>query len=373
MTLPVSSVVNVSISIAALAAGPRSFGSLLILGTTSGIISTTERMREYSSITEVASDFGVDADEYKAALLYFSQSPRPRTLYIGYWDKTASTPEDVSTAVNDCLDSLKWYGLVIAENLTDTEVLAVAALIQAADPSRRFGHTTSDVNTLLSTSTTDIAYKLKAAGYSRTFCIYSSKTAYAAASVFGRAFSVNFNGTKTTITLKFKQLPGVVAEDLKVSQASALTSKNCNVYAEYNNDTSILQEGVNCDGSFIDEGHGLDWLQSYLETALWNLYYTSTTKIPQTPAGVNMQCGVLEKSCEQGMTNGLLGEGVWNGEEFGTLKSGDYLSKGFYVYANSLDDQSQADREARKAPVFQIATKLAGATHSADVLVAVNR
>ncbi len=87
MTLPVSNVVNVSISLAALAAGPRSFGSLLILGSTSGVIDNIERMRQYSSITDVGEDYGVDDPEYKAALAYFGQSPKPRTLYIGYWHK----------------------------------------------------------------------------------------------------------------------------------------------------------------------------------------------------------------------------------------------------------------------------------------------
>ena len=73
------------------------------------------------------------------------------------------------------------------------------------------------------------------------------------------------------------------------------------------------------------------------------------------------------------MANGLLGEGQWNGDSFGSLEIGDYLTKAFYVFANSLDDQAQSEREARKAPVFQIAAKLAGATHFADVIVAVNR
>ncbi len=62
-----------------------------------------------------------------------------------------------------------------------------------------------------------------------------------------------------------------------------------------------------------------------------------------------------------------------DGDSFGVLSTGDYLSKAFYVFANSLDDQPQSEREARKSPVFQIASKLAGATHFADVLVAVNR
>lgn len=374
MTLPVSSVVNVSISLAALAAGPRSFGSLLILGTTTGIIDTIERMREYSSIDAVAEDYGADDPEYKAALAYFSQSPKPRTLYIGFWDKdNLGTPEAAAEVVAECLQSLKWYGLVIAADLTDAEADAVAALIEASDPVRLFGYTTQQEDSVSAVSTTDTAYLLKNKNYRRTFTVFSSDNPYAAASVFGRAFSVNFMGTNTTITLKFKQLPGIAAEDLKIGEANALRAKNCNVFAKYNNDTAIFQEGVMCDGSFFDEIHGLDWLQNHLETALWNLYYTSTTKIPQTPAGVNRQCAVLERACEQGLTNGLMGEGQWNGDSFGALETGDYLPKGYYVFANSLDDQAQSEREARKAPVFQIATKLAGATHFADVIVSVNR
>lgn len=373
MTLPVSNVVNVSISLAALAAGPRSFGSLLILGTTSGVIDTIERMREYSSITEVGEDYGVDDPEYQAALAYFGQAPKPRTLYIGYWDKAGEVPETIASVVNECLESLKWYGLTIAADLTSQEADSVAAIIEASDPVRMFGYTTQQESTLDGLSTADTAYLLSNKNYRRTFTIFSSDNPYAAASVMGRAFSVNFMGTGTTITLKFKQLPGIAAEDLKTREAKALAAKNCNVFAKYNNDTSILQEGVMCDGSFFDEIHGLDWFQNHLETALWNLYYTSNTKIPQTPAGVNRQCGVLERACEQGMTNGLLGEGQWNGDSFGSLETGDYLTKGFYVFANSLNNQAQSEREARKAPVFQIASKLAGATHFADVIVSVNR
>ena len=173
--------------------------------------------------------------------------------------------------------------------------------------------------------------------------------------------------------MKFKQLPGIAAEDLKTPEAKALAAINCNVFAGYNNDTAILQEGVMTDGTFFDEIHGLDWFQNHLETALWNLYYTNTTKISQLGSGVNRQCAVLEAACEQGVTNALLGPGRWNGDSFGVLETGDYLTKAYYVFANSLDDQPQSEREARKAPVFQIAAKLAGATHFADVLVAVNR
>ena len=175
MTLPVSSVVNVSISLAALAAGPRSFGSLLILGTTTGVIDTIERMREYSGIDAVAEDYGMEDPEYKAALAYFGQSPKPRTLYIGFWDKdNLETPETADEVVAECLQSLKWYGLVIAADLTDAEADAVAALIEASDPVRLFGYTTQQEDSVSAVSTTDTAYLLKNKNYRRTFTVYSS-------------------------------------------------------------------------------------------------------------------------------------------------------------------------------------------------------
>ncbi|MDR8330224.1 DUF3383 domain-containing protein, partial [Acinetobacter baumannii] len=130
----------------------------------------------------------------------------------------------------------------IAEPISDADVLEVAAFINATSPSRIYGQTITNSLALDGTSTADLAYKLSKLNNGRVFSIFSGDTAHAAASVFGRAFSVNFNGTNTTITLKFKQLPGVAAEDLQVYQAKALKDKNCNVFAGYNNDTAILQE-----------------------------------------------------------------------------------------------------------------------------------
>ena len=73
------------------------------------------------------------------------------------------------------------------------------------------------------------------------------------------------------------------------------------------------------------------------------------------------------------MNNGLVAPGLWNGGSIGQLAPGDTLTKGYYVYANPLNSQAQADREARKAPVIQVAAKLAGAIHFADVLINVVR
>ncbi|EFU7669536.1 DUF3383 domain-containing protein, partial [Escherichia coli] len=149
--------------------------------------------------------------------------------------------------------------------------------------------------------------------------------------------------------------------------------KNANVFVYYANDTAILQQGVMANGDFFDERHGLDWLQNYVQTNLYNLLYTSTTKIPQTDAGVTRLLSNVEQSMDQSVTNGLVAAGVWNGGPIGQLNSGDTLTKGYYVYAQPLVQQAQADREARKAPLIQVACKLAGAVHYADVQINVVR
>lgn len=377
--LPVSNVVNVDVIIGPRAATGRNFGSLLILGS-STVIPVSERIRLYSSPEDIGTDFGVDSPEYEAATVYFSQSPRPKEVYVGRWAKTLATgeagaAENLMDAVNAVMGYTNWYGLGIAdkEDVADDDWLKVAAAVEASGVSRILAITTSDPATMDATSTTDLAYKLKAAKYGRTFVQYSSSSKYAALSAFGRAFTVNFNGSNTTITLKFKQEPGITYETLTTDQAAALDARNCNVFVYYQNDTAILQQGVMSGGDFFDERHGLDWLQNYVQTNLYNLLYTSTTKIPQTDAGVTRLLSNVEQSMDQSVTNGLVAAGVWNGGPIGQLDSGDTLTKGYYVYAQPISEQAQADREARKAPVIQVACKLAGAVHFADVQVNVVR
>ena len=77
--LPVDLVVNVQISLTPLAAQTRSFGALLILGSTP-VIRAGERIRAYSGISEVADDFGITDPEYSAAIKFFAQNPRPTTV-----------------------------------------------------------------------------------------------------------------------------------------------------------------------------------------------------------------------------------------------------------------------------------------------------
>ncbi|EAA7710803.1 DUF3383 domain-containing protein [Salmonella enterica subsp. enterica serovar Kingston] len=379
--LPLNRVTNVTVTLSARAAQGRNFGSMLILGN-STVIPITERLRLYSDPADIGDDFGVDSEEYKAAVVWFSQSPRPTQLYVGRWIDSLTSAESGPTetllqAVNTLLDYNSWYGLhlavPVADYPDDADLISVSSAIESATVSRILAITSSEADILSSAVETDLATKLKAAKYSRTYIQYSSTSPYAALSAFGRAFTVNFTGSNTTITLKFKQLPGITYETIGTSQANALEAKNCNVYVYYENDTAILEQGVMCNGDFFDERHGLDWLQNAVQTADYNTLYTSTTKIPQTDAGTTTRIANIEKVLDVADKSGLFAPGIWTGGPMGQLGTGDTLTKGYYTWADTVDNQLQTDREARKGVPIQVAAKLAGAVHYGDVAITVVR
>lgn len=379
--LPLNRITNVTVTLSARAAQGRNFGSMLILGD-STIIPIAERLRAYSAADDIGDDFGVDSEEYKAAVIWFSQQPQPTLIYVGRWVKTletgeAGTVETLLQAVNALMDYNSWYGLHLAipeaDYPGDADIISVAAAIEASTVSRIFGITTDEATILDAATTTDLASKLKAAKCSRTFIQYSTSSLYAALSAFARAFTVDFTGSNTTITLKFKQQPGITYETLGTSQTNNLEAKNCNVYVYYENDTAILEQGVMSNGDFFDERHGLDWLQNAVQTADFNTLYTSTTKIPQTDAGTTTRIANIELVLDKAVQNGLFAPGKWTGGPMGQLNTGDTLTKGYYTWAENVDDQLQVDREARKGVPIQVAGKLAGAVHYGTVAITVVR
>lgn len=283
--------------------------------------------------------------------------------------------ETIETAVNLFLALTNaWYGLKIAAATTVSaqDHVGVAAIIESASPSHIFGVNSSDPNCYNPQSTTDVAALLQAGGFSRTFCQYSSAK-YAATSIFGRAFTVDFTGNNTVITLKFKQEPLIPAETLTETQAAALAAKNCNVFVNYNNATAILQQGTMANGFFFDEIHGTDWLQNQLQTDVYNALYSNPTKIPQTDQGIAVLANIVAQDLEMAVNNGFVAPSTWTGPPVGALVTGQYLTTGYYVFQPSVSTQSVADRAARKAPTIQAAIKLAGAVHFSNVIVSVNR
>lgn len=487
--LPVSRLINVSVTIDPTAAGVANFNSLVIVGD-SDVIDTDTRIVRYGGLTEVGTAFGTSAEEYKAALLWFSQSPKPTNVYIGKWAQSATkgrligaaltTAEQalanftaittgslklaidgasattltglnfsaatslanvasiittaLSTAATCTWDGSRFiiksattgtsssvafptapgsgtdikaligataaqgarsvagvaaesalaalqaidatptfvYGVTFASaNLTDADRTAIGGYVEAASRPHIYGATTSAAAVLDSAQTTDIGSVLKAANLNRSTVQYSA-TPYAVSSLFARMLTTDFTAQNSTITLMYKGEPAVTAETLTTAQADALKAKNVNVFVNYDNSTAIVQYGTMASGRYIDEMVGLDWLTNAIQTAAFNRLYSSK-KIPQTDAGMHQLANAVESALDQAVNNGLLAPGYWTSDGFGEISNGSYLTKGYYIYVPPLRTQSQAGRAARKSVPIQVAAKFAGAVHTVDVAITVNR
>src|SRR5690606_2791873 len=93
---------------------------------------------------------------------------------------------------------------------------------------------------------------------SRALVIYDKNDPYAIMSALARGLSVNFAANNSTITLKFKQLPGVSADDLSLTEVSKCKALGINYYTYYD-EAAMLAEGTTIGKRFFDEIHGLDW------------------------------------------------------------------------------------------------------------------
>lgn len=349
----VASVINASLAGATIAWDGSRF---VLTSSTTGVTSTVGYASATGAGTDISAKLKLTAATALAPVAGFA----------------AEAPVDCAVALAD--RSGQWYGLTFAAATMPTgdQYEAVAAFVEGASISRIFGVTETDTRVLDSTFTTDLASRFKALSYKRT-CVQYSANKHAVCSLFGRAFSVNFSANRSTITLMYKQEPGIVAENLTETQAQTLKSKRCNVFVQYMNDTAILQYGVMSGQAYFDEVHGLDWFADALQTAEYNLLYQSKTKIPQTDAGQNQLVNVAAGVCKEAINNGLVAPGQWNADGFGQLSRGDFLDQGFYIYTQPMAAQDQSIREQRIAPPLQIALKLAGAIHEIDCIIDVNR
>lgn len=271
-----------------------------------------------------------------------------------------------------------WYALIPAAVTppSDSDLVAVASMIEALSESqaRIFGVTLTNSNVLDITNDADDASTFMDLGLSRTFSQYSSGNAYAAASLFGRIATVNYEGSNTALTLAYKQEPGVVPENINENQFVALKSKNCNVFVKVRNNTQIVFPGIMANGYYIDERVGMDWFQNRLQTDCYNLLYETPTKIPQTNDGMTQIKTTIAAACQVGVNNGLFtAGGIWTGPPVGTLKTGDTLTTGFYIYAPDVATLSDADRAARISVPFQICIKLGDAVHIINMSALLDR
>ena len=335
----------------------------------------------YLSPTDVATDWGTGSEAYAQAVAVFSQTPNILDGGGALVIYPQGSVQTLTAAIQSCI-TIAFFGgaLWCGYDPDNTEILNAGAACETL----RVKLFASSYLTSTLTTTTGLFWQVKNQNLNHTRALlYVAGGTLAAARLMaaayaGRALSVDFNGVNTTATMHGKSLATITA-DTGISQTTLNTCIDLGV------DTYPLVGGgaqylgkVFCTGGneYFDNVYNLDWLVFALQVAGFNALTQVGTKIPQTEPGMASLKNAYLLTLNQGVLNGFIAPGAWNSPElFGNpdaLKR-SVLNTGYYMYSQPINQQSQAAREAREAPLVQIAVKYAGAIQSSNVLVYVNK
>jgi len=274
-------------------------------------------------------------------------------------------PETITDALNAIEQKNNaWYGLIFTKEIReDVEINGEAAVTAAASwiqaRTKVFFNTTNDLDVLDSVTTNDIASILDTGNFNRTMTTFSSyPDEYPSASIAGRAFTVNFSQPNSTLTLKFKSLPGISVEDISTNDKAVLDSKRANVFFQVA-DTAIYGESYMAGDYFFDEIHGVDWLTDAIQTEVYGYLVSRTTKVPYTDKGVAALQQQVTRVLDTAVLNGLIAPGE-------TI-DGTFLGTGYQVTTIPVADTSASEKQNRQYNGLSFVALGAGAIHGVQI------
>jgi hypothetical protein len=290
---------------------------------------------------------------------------------------TTTTPgETIGAAITRTQSLVQYFGILVDQTLAvigQTDLLAAAAIVQALNKIAFFvSNNQADI------TTGGMVDLLRSGSFTQTRGLYYGDSNFMndlifMASYAGRALSTNFTGSNTTQTMHLKALAGV-QPDPTITQTILNTAiaAGADTYISLQGVPSVFCSGAN---TFFDRVYNLQWFVGALQVAGFNYLATTSTKVPQTEAGMDGLKGAYRSVCEQGVTNQYGAPGSWNSPTVFGNPSDLILNvaqRGYYIYSTPIAQQSQTNRVARQAPLVQIAFKEAGAIQSSTVIVNVN-
>lgn len=296
-----------------------------------------------------------------------------------YLNTTTATTEDgtnasgqaLSDAVSSALEQVYFGGVLTTQYQDSASVIANARAIEAFDVTYF-----NDITSLKDIAGTGAS--IKSAGLGKTRSLAYSRGAedakIAIATYATIAKSVNYNGDNTAITMNLKTLTGVLA-DSGLSDTYVL-SASTNGVDIYGNTGGLSVVYSNDNNGYTDDIEANLWHKKATEVAGFNYLRQTNTKIPQTEEGMLGLKSAYAQVCEKAVRNNTIGAGTWNTAiPFGNPDDfrRNIEEKGYYIYSTPIAQQSQTEREARKAPVCQIAIKRSGAFHHSDVIINIER
>lgn len=294
--------------------------------------------------------------------------------------------ETIGAAISRTASLVQYFGILVNESagtgqvIPSADVAAAAAIVQALVKILFF---VSNSSSDLTATTGMVAVNSAAANTQTRINYYGDVVANALnfiAAYAGRMLCVDFSGSNTTLTMQLKQL-ATISPDPSMTQTiyNQALAAGSDIYVSFglgaangSNVSSVVISGANL---FSDQVYNRLWIASAIQIAGFNYLAQTTTKIPQTEAGMTGLKASYGAVCQQAVTNQYLAPGAWNSSTvFGNPAQLilNVAQVAYYIYSVPVAQQSQANRAARHAPLVQIAIKEAGGINDSNVLVNVN-
>lgn len=309
----------------------KGLNTLLILGNSK----KQHRLKTYSSIGEVKTDYEITTPEYKAAMLALSQSGRPAKIMIGQV-KDAETFADAYNAI--VLENNDFYGVMITSKNPDDQ-LAISALVETSE--KIYGLSTDDKHALISNNEENILHKLHELKRERTYVIYHGEgdKNYIEAAWFGLMFSYEAGSASWA----YKALSGVVADGLTANDRTAINSKNGNYFTRFGIN-NIVFEGKSAGGKWLDAVQGIDWLNNILKTSIANAF-AQASKIPYTIDGLAIIENTLRYALSEAASRTIIDK------------------ESIEIFLPQINDIAPDIRNSRMLPDVRFNARLTGALH----------
>lgn len=271
---------------------------LIMVEINTDTIAFPERVRTYTSPTEVAEDFGTAHPAYIIANKLCGGDVKPAEFKIGKVDAGSTNPETFSEALQACLEADDtWYAL-ITSNHTPTVIEELAAIIQGTK--KMYFTSTSSPKAIDPLDVTDIGTILKENGYDRTVIMYSltADTDFPEAAWVGTQIT-EIPGSNSW---EYKRLAGVAVSKLSSTDITTLETKGYNYYIQVKG-ASITRKGVTAQGEWIDVMIFIDWLHARLQEQIF-FRMINRKKIPYTRQGATIIENEIRSVLAQGVNNG---------------------------------------------------------------------
>lgn len=258
------------------------------------------------------------------------------------------------------------YGWCLGASLRDVAVQTAAAA-WALTRTAFMPLVTNDITALDPTYDEDLGSVLAATGNKRAVALYHDNVQrYPDVSILAYMLHVNYKLPDSTVTAKFKTLPGIETVQLTETEWIALQGKGYNTYTAIGNDARTFRDGITEDTNwFMDTVINMDNFVEDLSVNIYNVFLRNK-KIPYTRTGQMLLVDACKDTGYQYTFNGTFADR----EELDTTsKSGYAIIPAVQVIPTAIALMTAADRAGRTGPPIQMVVQEAGAIHSVAVNV----